>query len=323
VLRKRLIAVRLAFRDRICPRRKGYDDTGAYFQTSSRSREERNSNGHRVAAILSFRTYSRIYLIQELRAADLIVFRRNTRSICRAAETIVPECTNAAARYLSFATDDNWLPLVTNARGIRAWFSSRGNGWKNSDVTGPSAVSQACSPMSVDPRNIWQLAFTSQVPFYPLLRFSPHAPRIPPSPIPRGPTSTTTLDDGVPSKFPSTRGRVEKSMARKAGEQRCKAHLCCRPARKTLKNAVMTHCPRIARDNYTPLRPTRYSLFFRSRPPTEARCGRSRYAKACTSTRRFIVDYSVSIFYNPRAKETHVCRDRDIAAATSLLHFPN
>lgn len=68
----------------------------------------------------------------------------------------------------------------------------------------------------------------------------------------------------------------KKSMARKASEHRCKEHLCCRPARKTVKNAVMTHCPRIARDNYTPLRPTRYSLFFRSRPRTEARCGRSR-----------------------------------------------
>jgi len=129
------------------------------------------------------------------------------------------------------------------------------------------------------------------------------------SPIPRGPTSTTTLDGDVPSKFLRTRGRIEKSMGRKAGEQRCKAHLCCRPARKTLKNAVMTHCPRIARDNYTPLRPTRYSLFFRSRPRTEARCGRSRYAKACASARRFIVDYSVSILCNPsREKRTSLPR---------------
>lgn len=100
------------------------------------------------------------------------------------------------------------------------------------------------------------------------------------SPIPRGPTSTTALNNGVPSKFLRTRGRVEKSMARKAGEHRCKAHLCCRPTRKTVKNAVMTHCPRIARDNYTPLRPTRYSLFFRSCLRTEARCGRSRRAYA-------------------------------------------
>lgn len=28
--------------------------------------------------------------------------------------------------------------------------------------------------------------------------------------------------------------------------------------KKMLKNAVMTHCPRIARDNYTPLRPSRH-----------------------------------------------------------------
>jgi len=150
--------------------------------------------------------------------------------------------------------------------------------------------------------------------FYPLLRFSPHPPRASSS-IPRGPTSTKTLDDDVPSKFPSTRGRIEKSMARKAGEQRCKAHLCCRPARKTLKNAVMTHCPRIARDNYTPLRPTRYSLFFRSRPRTEARCGRSRYAKACASARRFIVDYSC------RFSVIHRGRSARLTAASLLRNI--
>lgn len=115
--------------------------------------------------------------------------------------------------------------------------------------------------------------------FYPLLHFSPHTVYV--SPILQGPTSTTTLNDGVPSKFLRTRGRIEKSMARKAGEHRCKAHLCCRPARKTVKNAVMTHCPRIARDNYTPLHPTRYSLFFRSHPWIEAHCGRSRYVCVC------------------------------------------
>lgn len=30
-----------------------------------------------------------------------------------------------------------------------------------------------------------------------------------------------------------------------------------------VKNAVMTHCPRIARDNYTPLRPSRHPLIVR------------------------------------------------------------
>lgn len=114
------------------------------------------------------------------------------------------------------------------------------------------------------------------------------------SPVLRGPTSTTTLNDGVPSKFLRTRDRVEKSMARKAGEHRYKAHLCCRPIRKTVKNAVMTHCPRIACDNYTPLRPTRYSLFFRSCLRTEARCGRSQYAPHIY-VRQFIIDYSSSI----------------------------
>jgi len=77
------------------------------------------------------------------------------------------------------------------------------------------------------------------------------------------------------------RPRVKKSMARKAGEHRCKAHLYCRLTRKMVKNAVMTHCPRIACDNYTPLHPTRYSLFFRSCLRTEARCGRSQYATIC------------------------------------------
>lgn len=33
--------------------------------------------------------------------------------------------------------------------------------------------------------------------------------------------------------------------------------------KKMVKNAVMTHCPRIARDNYTPLRPSRHPLIVR------------------------------------------------------------
>lgn len=99
-------------------------------------------------------------------------------------------------------------------------------------------------------------------------------------------------------------------MARKAGEHRCKAHLCCRPTRKTVKNAVMTHCPRIARDNYTPLRPTRYSLFFRSCLRTEARCGRSQYA-ARMYVWQFIIDYSLSIPH---------CHERMVHEVTAIIN---
>ena len=98
-------------------------------------------------------------------------------------------------------------------------------------------------------------------------------------------------------EIPKNRGRVEKSMARKAGEHRCKAHLCCRPTRKMVKNAVMTHCPRIACDNYTPLRPTRYSLFFRSCLRIEARCGRSQPAVRIY-VRQFFINYSITYTHN-------------------------
>lgn len=75
-----------------------------------------------------------------------------------------------------------------------------------------------------------------------------------------GPTSTTTLGDDVPTKFLRTRGCVEKSKARKAARTPVQDASLLLAGKKMVKNAVMTHCPRIAHDNYTPLRPSRHPL---------------------------------------------------------------
>lgn len=91
-----------------------------------------------------------------------------------------------------------------------------------------------------------------------------------------GPTSTTTL--GVPTKFLRTRGRVEKSKARKAGGHRCKRISAVgrqEDGEKCGNDALSSHCSRqlypITPVPPPPYRPDRVC----ARGP-ELRCGRSR-----------------------------------------------
>lgn len=193
-------------------------------ETTRRYRDEFSYRGEekfkrQSATILPLRTYSRIYLIQELRVANLNVFRRNTW-ICHMTKNYCVRYINGRMHLSLFFPcllqmanqcvkkcsllflQDMYIYNILRSTFTEIYIKSI-NEHKH------ESTKLLADYSSISPFYRSSILHFSRVSFMYLRGVSS---------IHQGPTSTTTLHDGVPTKFLRIRGCVEKSMARKAGE---------------------------------------------------------------------------------------------------------